>query len=425
MRVLALSLVAGCSHTTPFVRGPRSTPPVAPAAIDHRLLLIGDAGDANPDGETTLDLLEARVRLAPTRTTVVFLGDNVYETGMPDPSPLEGTAVDQVLDEVLLNLYQSRRNAERRLKMQVKAVRVRGAHAIFIPGNHDWDQFGVGGWKRILAQQTYLRELNAESEEGEVRMLPADGCPGPVTVDLGRRARLIVLDTQWWLELGSKPSLETPGGCAELTEADVAASLTRAIDAATAAGRRAIVVGHHPLASRGPHGGYGDPLIHLFPFLMLGKYVPVYVRWIPFPVLGTVGALWRSYASPNAQDFSGPGNRHMRDALEAAMAKAGSRDGDTPLVYAAGHDHSLQVFRSDDGPRWTLVSGLGSHSKATPVRHEAASLFAHSDAEHPGLMELDVLSDGGVRLAVVEWSKDVPTGTEVYSRNLTDLRARP
>jgi Calcineurin-like phosphoesterase len=417
---LALLVAAGCSHTRPFVRGPRTGPPPT-APIEHRLLLIGDAGAANPAGEPSLDLLAARVRLAPNHTTVVFLGDNVYETGMPEPSPIEGTAVEEALDVVLGNLYQSRGNAERRVQMQVDAVRVRGVKTIFIPGNHDWDQFGVGGWKRVLALQAYIRELNATSAEGEVQLLPPDGCPGPVAVDLGRHARLIVLDTQWWLELGSKPApADNPAGCREVTEDGVATALTREIQAATAAGRRSIVVGHHPLASGGPHGGYVDPIIHLFPFLMFGKYVPSYVRWLPLPGFGTIAGWWRSFASPNAQDFSGPGNRHMRAMLQAAMARSDPANG-TPLVYAAGHDHSLQVFRGAAGPRWLLVSGLGSSAKATPVRRDGASQFAHSDATHPGFMEIAFLSDGGVRLAVIEWSAETPTGTEVFSRNLISL----
>ena len=280
----------------------------------------------------------------------------------------------------------------------------------------------MGGWRSVLAQQAYLRELNASASEGEVTMLPPDGCPGPVVVDLGRRARLIVLDTQWWLERGSKPVPENnPDGCREVTEAQIAASLQREVSAATAANRRVIVVGHHPLASGGPHGGYTDPLIHVFPFLMLGTYVPSYVRWLPFPVLGSLAGWWRAYRSPNPQDFSGPGNEHMRAALRAAMTPPTTR-GPTPLVYAAGHDHSLQVFQSDQGPRWTLVSGLGSHSKATPVRLDRAAVFAHSDAAHPGLMEIDFLTDATARLSVIEWSADEPAGTEVYARSLTAAR---
>jgi hypothetical protein len=35
------------------------------------------------------------------------------------------------------------------VKAQVKSADVPGARAIFVPGNHDWDQFGIGGWKRV------------------------------------------------------------------------------------------------------------------------------------------------------------------------------------------------------------------------------------------------------------------------------------
>src|SRR6185503_19260490 len=103
------------------------------------------------------------------------------------------------------------------------------------------------------------------------------------------------------------------------------------------------------------------------------------------------------------QDFSGPGNAHFRTALTDAMARAADRHAPA-LAYAAGHDHSLQVFRSAEGPRWTLVSGLGSRRKASGVRHDGRTLFAHSDRGAPGFMELDFLTNGDVRLGVVEWS---------------------
>ncbi len=418
---LALLLLAGCSHTRPFIRGPHVLPALDPAGVDHRLLLIGDAGDPKPDGEPALDLLEQRVRMAPGRTTVVFLGDNVYETGMPEPTELEGTAVEAVLDEVLLNMFESRRDAERRLKAQVKAVRVPGTRAIFIPGNHDWDQFGVGGFKSVLAQQAFIMELRNQTEPADVVMLPRDGCPGPTAVDLGRRARLIILDTQWWVEagIGGKPEPErNPTNCPYVTEDRILAALEQEIATAARDGREAIVVGHHPLASKGPHGGYVDPIVHLFPLTMLGSYVPFFVRWMPLPGLGSLAGFLRTNYSPSGQDFSGGKNPHLRASLTAAMSRATDR-GARPLLYAAGHDHSLQVFEAHEGPRWTVVSGLGSSAKASGVRHDRSTLFAHADPLRPGLMEVDFLRDGSVRLAVIEWSPDRPTGDEVYARELT------
>lgn len=418
--LVAALVVAGCSHTRPYVRGPRSSPAPEAAAVDHRLILIGDAGDANPDGEPALDLLEERVRVAPGMTTVVFLGDNVYETGMPDPTDLEGTAIEAILDEVLLNLYESRQEAERLLKAQVKAVRVPGARAVFIPGNHDWDQFGLGGFKRVLNQQEFIFQLRTATEDiADVSMLPGNGCPGPVTLDLGSRGRLVILDTQWWVDIGTKPAPDhNPTACPYVTKEAVLAQLQAEIEAGVASGREVVVVGHHPLASKGPHGGQVDPIVHLFPLTMLSTYVPFVVRWLPLPGLGSIAGWLRANRSPSGQDFSGPGNAEMREALATTMATAASR-GATPLLYAAGHDHSLQVFEGRIGPRWTVVSGLGSSSKASEVRHDHWTRFAHSDTTRPGLMEVDFTRDGHARLAVYEWSPQRKGGEEVYAVELT------
>ena len=394
----------------------------APATIDQRLLLIGDAGDANPDGEPVLEALRKQVEEFPERTTVIYLGDNVYETGMPDPSKvLEGTPVEEILDKALLNAYQSRTDAERRVKAQVRAGDVPGARVFFVPGNHDWDQFGVGGWKRIQEFQRYLEQL-AGAVKVPLVLLPGGGCPGPVTVDLGRRVRVIALDTQWWLEQGEKPSLDdNPTGCTTTTEAAVITALERELQNAAAAKRIVVIAAHHPLRSKGPHGGYVDPYVHLFPMTMAGSYVPRFAHWIPLPLVGSLTTYWRKFRSPTVQDMSNPVYRHMRRELGRAMVEADA-NGATPLLYAAGHDHSIQVFRSESGPRYLLVSGLGSREKTSGVRHDGSTLFAHADSNSPGFVKLDVLNDGRVRLAVVEATPKVEDGVEVYARMLDDQR---
>jgi hypothetical protein len=255
-------------------------------------------------------------------------------------------------------------------------------------------------------------------DDVDVSILPRDGCPGPTSVDLGHRGRLIALDTEWWLDGGSKASPDHPGGCANVTETAVQAALERELESAAAAKRRPIVVGHHPLASHGPHGDFIDPIVHVFPLTMAKAYLPTVLAWAPLPVIGSAMGWARAHFSPSPQDFSGPGNAQFRAALIDAMARAGAR-GAPALAYAAGHDHSLQVFRSSRGPRWTLVSGLGSSSKASGVRHDGSTLFAHSDGTTPGFMELDFLANGEVRLGVVEWSPTTSAGEEKYSTILT------
>ena len=416
-RLLLCLLAAGCMQRGAFMVPPVPGAPPAASAVDHRLILIGDAGDPNPAGEPTLHALQKSVEKIPERTTVVFLGDIVYETGMPEPTTIEGTPVEEILDETLLNLFASRRDAERRVKAQVKGVDVRGARAIFVPGNHDWDQFGIGGWKRVRELETYVEQL-AKTTDVQLSLLPGGGCPGPITRDLGRHGRLVILDTQWFLELGKKPRPDdNPTGCAQTTAEDALGALAATLREAKRDDRAAIVVAHHPLRSHGPHGGYVSPRVHVFPLVMFGSYVPKWSHWIPIPGLGSLFGMTRAWFSPNVQDMSSGVNEALRDSLWAAMDTP-SVDGATPLMYAAGHEHSLQVFRSKRGPRYLVVSGLGSADKATPVGRDGSSLFADSDHERPGFMQLDFLRDGRVRLAVIEAAPGTPDGAEVWAQLL-------
>jgi hypothetical protein len=156
--------------------------------------------------------------------------------------------------------------------------------------------------------------------------------------------------------------------------------------------------------------------------------VPTVAHWIPIPVLGTIMGESRAWFSPNPQDMSSGSNEHMRSQLLRAM-EAPAADGAAPLLYAAGHEHSLQVFRSGRGPRYLLVSGLGSHRKALPVGRDGDSLFAHSNADTPGFAKIDFLRDGRVRLAIVEATPQAPDGVEVWAHLLEtgprERRRRP
>jgi hypothetical protein len=74
------------------------------------------------------------------------------------------------------------------------------------------------------------------------------------------------------------------------------------------------------------------------------------------------------------------------------------------LIYAAGHDHSLQVIEMQRGVKYMLVSGAGSASKISEVGHGENTLFAHS---HPGFMAVDFLENGRVLLRIIEPGKGV------------------
>lgn len=353
--LLALTVTLACSHVAPYRdRGVAS--PVDPSVENplYRILLVGDAGEPGPEAETLL-ALRAWVDDAPTRTLVIFLGDNAYPEGLTNAHRLD---------------------AERRLLRQLQVVEDTPATALFIPGNHDWADGGPEGLDAVLAQAAFLR--------GRARFLPSSGCPGPELIDVPEAkplVRIVVLDTQWWLHDEAKPT----DTCDPGSRASVAQALREALDTDLAV----VVAAHHPLATHGPHGGFFDWRAHVFPLTHIARWL-----WVPLPGVGSIYPLVRWHLVRSDQGLSSGEYQAMREALSKALA---SRTRRGPVLYVAGHEHSLQVLRGD-AVDYVLVSGAGSRAKITAVGSGPDTLFAH---EHTGFMALDV-GAAAIRVSVVE-----------------------
>jgi hypothetical protein len=321
-----------------------------PQEIETTLYLIGDAGEPDPrDPGAPLDSVTVQAALDPARSIILYLGDNVYPGGIPQ----EGQA--QWSDAI------------RRLDAQIAAV-PEGARGVFIPGNHDWGDEGPFGLYSIRLQESLIK---ARARGRDVRLLPGNGCPGPVAVDEGR-LRLILLDTQWWLhEYIVRDSASQCDG----TMGEVTAEL-RGLMAPDRAGRVTMVVGHHPLMTGGVHGGY----------------------------CGIAGPLYRLRG--RAQDIMSATNRRMRDSLEAAFAEH------PPLIYAGGHEHNLQVLRGATA-EYLLISGAGSYGKADCAVRLRESFFVTQ--RRSGFMRIDVLRGQGVLLRVFQYDSRGRGGL-AYSR---------
>jgi hypothetical protein len=327
------------------------------ARPDATLLLVGDAG-APRTPEPLLEALAAEATaavamLGKDRVVIAFLGDNVYPRGLR-PADHPGRARD-----------------EARLGSQLEVLRRSGARGFFVPGNHDWENGGDAGWEAMQRATRFVAARGA-------LVVPPGGCPGPVSLPLGARAELVFVDTQWWLHAGPRP-LGDDSACAARNEAGVAAALTATLR--DAGDRHTIVMGHHPLVSGGPHGARFGWQQHLFP---LREAHPL--AWVPLPIVGSIWPLLRE-AGGNDQDVAGPAYRRMKEAFEAAFATA------PPLVFAAGHDHGLQLIRGTTA-RFHIVSGAGSAANLTWVHPIADTLFARAAA--PGWARLDFDANGGV-----------------------------
>ncbi len=323
-----------------------------------------------------LAALEQMLHETPEPKYLVYLGDNIYPRGLPDSGAL------------------GREEAERRLDAQI-AVGVRTETTTwFLPGNHDWGYMGPEGWEFIERQGDYI----ASHGRPWASMIPAGGCPGPAAVDIGTRARLVALDTHWWLHDFDKPR-DSTSACRYYDARDVALALDRAIG--EAAPRHVIVAGHHPLISGSEHGGHLGFMTHIFPLRTLADWL-----WLPLPILGSSYALSRAQGASN-QDVRGPDNVRMRRILNWVFTRR------KPLVYAAGHEHTQQVFEGHTA-RNLLVSGTGIAGHVSPVYMLENTLFA---AAVGGFMRLDFLRDGRVRLGVFSVDAD-RIATEAYSSYL-------
>ncbi len=342
---LATVVATGCASPFNSLQraGPASTP--SPLSIEQRVILIGDAGTAKAAG--VLQVMADSVRNLPEITTVVFLGDNVYPDGIPPED------------------HEDRSDAEALLRQQVVAATTGGALAIFVPGNHDWNNELPG----LVAQAELLVQFGG----GRARLSPqTPGCPGPESIALGERVLLVTLDTSWML-MEDKPA----GDCAGRTSQELLQDLENML--ASRGSRDVVIAAHHPLRSTGRHGGKCGFLCAL--------------------------QLWKVIVT-DVQDMRHERNREMQNGIADAIRSA------RPIIFAAGHDHSLQLFEGVEGSEaeFFVVSGRGAADKQSEIGHNESTLYA---AEVPGFMIVDFLSRDRIVLRVVE----TETG-DVYVRTL-------
>jgi len=337
----------------PFIRASLLDDPAVlkPEGLRYRMILIGDTGDP-AEVEPSHEALRVWGDAVADRTTVFFLGDNLYFSGLEDDDRERGEGI---------------------LRQQLEAT---AAQKVFVPGNHDW-----GGLNPTRASVLYNQEEFIE--EAGAMFRPRGGCPGPAVVELapgsgsaGAGAVVaILLDTQWWWVPEEKRS-DCPG---RNTPAEVVAALDQALEAH--ADDIVLVAAHHPMASGSSHGGMSRGMAADLvenAVISLGLYL---------------------------QDIQDPDYQTMIRNLSSALRQH------PPTVYAAGHDHALQILDGGELAEVQVVSGAGSEAKVSPVTHLPETIFAHA---HTGFVLVDILGAADapkVLLHVIEPGQQNPVFT--------------
>ncbi len=328
---------------------------IAPATsqeIVHRIILVGDAGEIRNGKNAVIDAI--RSKFPPDeKTTIIFLGDNIYPAGLPDENAKNFEEAKKIID------------------YQVGLARNTRAIAYFVPGNHDWAQGRPFGFEQQTRQQRYIDSLHFSN----IRAIPTDGCPGPVEIVIDEKIVLIAVDTQWFLHGYDKPSIES--NCPCKNEDEVLASLADIL--ARNQNRLVLFASHHPFRTHGPHGGYFTIKQHIFPLTELSPGL-----YIPLPVIGSLYPITRGLFG-NIQDTRHPLYKKMVSAAEKVLLQH------PQVVFVSGHDHSLQWIKERRANY--IVSGAGA--KSSRVKKGKNSVFARQEY---GFATIEFHSNNEVKL---------------------------
>lgn len=294
--------------------------------MQAKVILIGDAGDFKGGRHPVINAVKQTTKFD-KKTAILYLGDNLYTTGLPDEQ---------------YSFYDIRRSV---LDTQLSIANGTEAKVYFIPGNHDWDKGGKGGWDAIIRQQEYIDAKGGKN----VKFYPEDGCGGPVEVAISEDVTMVIFDSQWWIHPYDKPGEESD--CPYKTKLEILNQLDNILSKNSK--KLVILACHHTFKSYGIHGGYFTLKQHIFPLTDL--YPKMY---IPLPGIGSIYPITRGvFGIP--EDLSHPAYANMIHDVEKVVK------GHKNVIFVAGHEHSLQLIK--DSSYNYIVSGSGTkHTRVSP-----------------------------------------------------------
>ena len=377
--VLAVLLImCSCGTPQPFYQSGSSGKPdsVKAKKADYEVFLIGDTGRPVLNGtDPVLNTLQYQLEQAGDSSSIIYLGDNIYQTGMnPDTT------------------YQARKEDENIMSRQLETLKNYGGKSFFIPGNHDW----YNGIRGVRAQERFI-ESRSDSE-----FEPNNGCPGPSGFELGENWFLIILDSQWWINESFRDSVNIDvEGCEFKTRTEV---MNRTAELAEEHGDKNILLAfHHALFSNGNHGGFYPIRDHLFPFTNLVDNL-----YIPLPLVGSIYPIYRKLGR-SGQDINHQRYQEFKRELRERMEDL------EHVFFASGHEHSLGFYEREkedenkEGKDFFILSGAGSKNSYARTGYGAEFVYSHK-----GFAKLISYEDGSIDVQFWVPDKDAPKGKMVY-----------
>ncbi|KSA13278.1 metallophosphoesterase [Maribacter dokdonensis] len=319
--------------------------------VSHTFYLIGDAGLSPIGGmNPALKIFKNKLDKADKNSTAIFLGDNIYPAGLPDPKDSTQAYIE----------------AKNHLDAQIKTLENFKGRPLFIPGNHDWYTEGLIGLER---EENYIKRALKEKEKDP--FLPENGCPIDV-IEIGEDVAIITIDTEWYLTNWDKrPDINDK--CEIKSRDKFFLELEDAIK--DYRDRTTVIAMHHPSNSYGEHGGHYSLRKQFYPKKMA----------VPVPVLGTFINVLRSTSGASIEDNN---NKRYRELMKRVTTLAQYSD---RVIFASGHEHTLQYILENNTPQ--IVSGSGAKEGFTKLLN--GSQFSTGKM---GYATLEVYKDGSSRV---------------------------
>jgi 3',5'-cyclic AMP phosphodiesterase CpdA len=364
--------------------------------IAHTLFLIGDAGNADEEqAQQTLELLHQKLKKANKKSTLIFLGDNIYPKGFP---------ADKNDSEKAL--------AETKLTNQLKLTEEFKGKTIVIPGNHDW----YSGIKGLENQADFVTKYLNDKKA----FLPRKNCPIE-DVKIDSTTTLITVDSEWFLEdWDNHPTIND--NCDIKTREDFFDELESILNKNQE--KTVVLAIHHPLLSNGSHGGQYSWKKQLFPL----------EKKIPLPIVGSFINLLRKTSGVSPQDL-----QNKQYTIYAKRIKT-LLQGQKNVIVVSGHDHNLQYINKENITQ--IISGAGSKFEAAKAINPndfsyggngyatltlfksgdvKVTFFGNENKHEKKLFEREIIKAKEINWAAIVANKFPPTvTTSIYSAKMTD-----
>lgn len=363
--------------------------------IAHTFYLVGDAGNADEEkAQQTLELLHQKLKKASKKSTLLFLGDNIYPKGFP--------AHNEGPEKTL---------AETKLTNQLKLTEGFKGKTIVIPGNHDW----YNGIKGLELQAEFVTKYLNDKKA----FLPRKSC-AIEAVKIDSTTALVTIDSEWFLEdWNNHPTIND--NCDIKTREDFFDELESVLNKNQE--KTVILAIHHPLMSNGSHGGQYSLEKQLFPL----------EQKIPLPVIGSFINLLRKTTGASPQDIQNKQYTAYAKRIKTLLQKQKN------VIVVSGHDHNLQYVNKENIKQ--IISGAGSKSEAARAinsndfsyggnGYATLTLFKSGDAKvsffgNENNHEKLLFEQEIIKAKEINWAANIPNNfppkitTSIYSQKMT------